>query len=344
MRESAKPLAFKSKETTMLQDQWFNLGEPAALWSLIAVPFILLSSYLLLRHSYHFRPSFLALTSLGVACILGAISLAQPVYVQKFSSLEWLPRNFVTIMDDSGSMSACFDKTLNDNDFNPNFQGSRNCDGKTMFDYGRMQLLDFASKRTDDRIAVTLLSDKVHVLSTLSDGSEVSLERLAGVKPRLAGTNILPSLEAALKQLESLPAESRVLLIVSDAEDLMYPQDLVGLKQTVEKVKPRIYWVHTAQRNTWSQTARNSYPAPQYNELLSAMSEMGTKIFSVKDNVESAEALVKIDQMEAGRLTHTVTTIMAENVINYSWLAAAIAIGLSFAFALFAGIARSPRA
>lgn len=315
----------------MLDTQWLHLAEPAALWSLIAAPFILLSAYLILRQSNHFRPGFLALTSLAIACVCGAISLAEPVFVQKFSSLQWLPRSFVTVLDDSGSMSTCFDKTLLDNETNPSFEGRRNCDEKTAFHVTRAQVLDFVSNRMGDKFAVTLLNDQALVLTTLNDSTSTTLKLLSTVSPAFGGTYIKLSLLSALNQLQSVPEASRVLVVVSDAEDVIRGGDSEEIRKAIAETNARIYWVHTRQESRY-------YPGLEI-DFIKLMEEVGATVFNVKNDVESAEAFAKISAKETGRLTHMSTTIMADNVIKYfAWGAFGFLV-LSLVLAVFGAIA-----
>lgn len=283
-----------------LQFEWIKLAEPAALWSLIAVPFILLSISRMLK-GYGIRSNLPFIACLCIATVLVAVCPAQPLYVQSFERIEKVPHNFVIALDNSGSMSACFD--------------NRDCTDNTMFDIARTQLLKLAKSRASDNFALTLFNERAIVINKLSEGTAIMLEKLREEKAGVNMTNTVTGLLEGLRQIEDVPEKSRVLVVVTDGEDHFRHGDAEFLKVRLSSVNSRIYWVNL-------NSGESQINAPAESDIIKLMRDYGARIFKVDNRQESAEAFAEINRLEAQTLTKPVYKIVMMNLTNHFLLAA----------------------
>ena len=246
-------------------------------------------------------PKLIGLTALGVALI----AIANPLLNYRQTKTEIVKSRIrVDLKDISLSMEA-------------GFVGSNISKAQVAFE-SHVQFLKMRQGK-GDRTSFWLFSDNPHLVEDfivdddlyfwqvydapwVTGYDQQTLDNFFTINPnyyipkerfvpifRESGTNIADALKAIIKQFDNDPvsqkAKDKSILIITDAEVAMFPQDeLEGLRQ--RKIVPYIIWI---------ETSLNSY----IPDFISRINEYGGFYFDIQDKGSLDRAYKAIDKMEA---------------------------------------------
>ncbi len=313
----------------MIISDVFQFASPASLWALLAVLFAIPAFVLATQGKLTLRAQVLLSTILGLGIVTAGFSLAQPQKVFTFRQKAYPPHAFVALLDDSGSTGFCFDRKGGE---------TWGCAESTVFETFRSELKSFAEWRQPDKIGLTVFSDSVEIVSRIDEGTDTTIQRLAQYKPRYGNTYFLDAARKGLEQLRHSKEIARVLLIMSDGDDLVERRELDSFIDEIRKSRISVYWI---QNDLHIQQDERDNLISLRKEGGVLLEQAGVKIIKVEDQSQMQRAFnhINVLEMRINFLSERVTA-----VTDYTWQSIWVPAGLILSFFSFwLMLARSSR-
>ncbi len=255
-------------------NQYLQFAAPEILWGLLALPVILLVLGTW-RTPFKGRTRFAIASSMLGAWLFLVLAFALPQQLTTTVTQHWVTRTISTALDDSGSMTRSWP------------QGSN---GSTLLDSFRKELAAFIRTRTHDTVGATVIGDDAVTLGPITQSADVAAKQVEDYKPRTGNTNATPGLHTAVEQFKGTPEKGRVLVIMSDGEDVeMTPEKAKQLTDELVASKARIYMV----------VNESVIGIMSKKDLVDIVKDAGGKVFVVSNPEELSQAMTTIGDAEA---------------------------------------------
>lgn len=253
---------------------YLQFANPDILWGLLALPVILLVLGTW-RTPFRGGTRFLIATSLLGAWLFLVLAFAVPQRVSTTVVQQWATRNISALLDDSGSMTRGWPEGSSESTLLASF---------------RKELATFIRTRTMDTVGVTVFGDDAITLGPITQSNNIAAKQVEDYKPRNGGTTTMPGLRAALEQFKGTTEKGRVLVIMSDGEDLeMTPEKAKQLTDELVASKAHIYMV----------VNERLIGTMSNKDLSDIVKNAGGKVFVVSNPAELSQAMAAIGKAEA---------------------------------------------
>ncbi|NOQ30614.1 MAG: VWA domain-containing protein [Helicobacteraceae bacterium] len=225
-------------------------------------------------HLFSMKKQWLKLDLLIKILILTllVISLASPIYIDKFDPQNRKGIDIVLALDGSGSM--------NSSGFEKNSRKSR-------FEIAQSRAQSFIMDRDRDNIGVVIFGDYAFIASPITYEKEIVSEMIGYLNSGMAGQNtaIADGIMMSLRAFKHSKASSKVVILLSDGEHNsgdFSPQEAV---QRAKEEGAKIYTI--------------AITSEADNTLLKKIAdETGGEFFLAKDSEELQSTYEKIDSLE----------------------------------------------
>lgn len=228
-----------------------------------------------------------------IALILGIVALARPQYgqVERLRSAHGI--DIAIVLDISGSMD--FD------DFKP-----------TRLEAAKQTAIDFVGMRDNDRITTIIFGTEAHILVPPTFDQRATQEFIGMLAedtlPREARrTAIGDGLGLAVRKLEEIGAETRVVVLLTDGENNAGRLEPMQAAEIARALGVRVYTIAVGTNETFVRTVRDEFGFTRRQviemtideELLEEIADMtGGRFFSALDEAALAEVYREIDALE----------------------------------------------
>jgi len=290
---------------------WFNTIEWAWPWALLALPLPILAYYLLPRASNNQQralrvPDLLPYQTLQAGSatsgrgIISAILLALMWFAlitaaarpQTFGEPQGVPitgRDLMLCIDISGSM--------NETDL---YSGNSRATRMSVVKYVAR---DFVSRRVGDRIGLIMFGTAAYVQSPLTHDHETVQHFLDEARVGLAGrsTAIGDAIGLGVKRLRDRPAESRVLVLLTDGENSEGAVDPIEAAQLAADNDIRVHTIGVGSENSGGLLGRalNMRNSELDEKTLQQIASLtGGQYFRARDQQELERIYRAIDKLE----------------------------------------------
>ncbi len=226
------------------------------------------------------------------AWLLFVLALMRPVLLGEAVFIPNKARQVMLVLDVSGSMAAR-DFTLN---------------GRRMTRLAATKALayDFIEKRQGDALGLIIFGADPYVYVPLTQDVKTAKELLSEVDFGIAnpdGTAIGDALGLALKQMQNIPSDNKVIVFLSDGSantGVLRPEDAVSL---AKQMNTKIYTIGLGsdeQIENFGFFVRRVNPSADLDEemLKTIANETGGTYFRVKTSEDLKAVYEKIDKME----------------------------------------------
>jgi len=188
---------------------------------------------------------------------------------------------------------------------------------------------DFAARRTGDRLGLILFGTKAYVQAPLTFDTKTVRQFIEESQLGFAGedTAIGDALGLAIKRLRERPAESRVLILLTDGQDTASTVDPMEAASLAAEMGVKIYTIGISRRLG---TGRNTSGEVDEALMTAIATSTGGRYFRARSPAELQEVYAVLDQLEpVEQATSTFRPIQA-----LSWLPmlAAFALALLLLF------------
>lgn len=246
------------------------------------------------------------------ACLV--VALAQPQVVGEPESLPVTGRDLMMALDISGSME--------NRDFF--WQGQR----LSRLDAVRAVASDFVMRREGDRVGLILFGTKAYLQTPLTFDRETVHYFLRDAEVGLAGksTAIGDAIGLAVKRLRDRPAESRVLILLTDGDNTageLLPQQAAELAQQLG-VRVHTIGVGREERSIFGTVLPSS--GIDEASLRQVAETTGGQFFRAQDTGELVQVYRALDALEPAAAGDEV--FRPRRADYHWWLAAALALSL----------------
>lgn len=254
---------------------YLQFTNPDILWGLVAWPLILLVLGTW-RVPFSGRTRFAVASSLMGAWLFLVLAFAGPHTVSTTTVQQWATRTISTLLDDSGSMTRHWPTASNGE--------------ATLLDSFRKEMVTFVRTRTHDTVGVTVFGDDAVTLGPITQSADIAAKQVEDYQSRNGGTTTTPGLRASLDQFKGTPEKGRVLLIMSDGEDLeMTPDKAKQLTDELVASKAHIYMV----------VNESIIGSMSNKDMVDIVKNAGGTVFVVSNHEELSKAMADIGAAEA---------------------------------------------
>ena len=183
---------------------------------------------------------------------------------------------------------------------------------------------DFAARRTGDRLGLILFGTKAYVQAPLTFDTKTVRQFIEESQLGFAGedTAIGDALGLAIKRLRERPAESRVLILLTDGQDTASTVDPMEAASLAAEMGVKIYTIGISRRLG---TGRNTSGEVDEALMTAIATSTGGRYFRARSPAELQEVYAVLDQLEpVEQATSTFRPIQA-----LSWLPMLVALALA---------------
>ena len=194
---------------------------------------------------------------------------------------------------------------------------------------------DFAARRTGDRLGLILFGTKAYVQAPLTFDTKTVRQFIEESQLGFAGedTAIGDALGLAIKRLRERPAESRVLILLTDGQDTASTVDPMEAASLAAEMGVKIYTIGISRRLG---TGRNTSGEVDEALMTAIATSTGGRYFRARTPAELQEVYAILDQLEpVEQATSTFRPVQA-----LSWLPLLAAFVLSLLLLLFRASSR----
>jgi Ca-activated chloride channel family protein len=194
---------------------------------------------------------------------------------------------------------------------------------------------DFAARRTGDRLGLILFGTKAYVQAPLTFDTKTVRQFIEESQLGFAGedTAIGDALGLAIKRLRERPAESRVLILLTDGQDTASTVDPMEAASLAAEMGVKIYTIGISRRLG---TGRNTSGEVDEALMTAIATSTGGRYFRARTPAELQEVYAILDQLEpVEQATSTFRPVQA-----LSWLPLLVAFALSLLLLLFRASSR----
>ena len=189
---------------------------------------------------------------------------------------------------------------------------------------------DFAARRTGDRLGLILFGTKAYVQAPLTFDTKTVRQFIEESQLGFAGedTAIGDALGLAIKRLRERPAESRVLILLTDGQDTASTVDPMEAASLAAEMGVKIYTIGISRRLG---TGRNTSGEVDEALMTAIATSTGGRYFRARPPAELQEVYAILDQLEpVEQATSTFRPVQA-----LSWLPLLAAFVLSLLLLFF---------
>ena len=189
---------------------------------------------------------------------------------------------------------------------------------------------DFAARRTGDRLGLILFGTKAYVQAPLTFDTKTVRQFIEESQLGFAGedTAIGDALGLAIKRLRERPAESRVLILLTDGQDTASTVDPMEAASLAAEMGVKIYTIGISRRLG---TGRNTSGEVDEALMTAIATSTGGRYFRARTPAELQEVYAILDQLEpVEQATSTFRPVQA-----LSWLPLLAAFVLSLLLLFF---------
>ena len=194
---------------------------------------------------------------------------------------------------------------------------------------------DFADRRTGDRLGLILFGTKAYVQAPLTFDTKTVRQFIEESQLGFAGedTAIGDALGLAIKRLRERPAESRVLILLTDGQDTASTVDPMEAASLAAEMGVKIYTIGISRRLG---TGRNTSGEVDEALMTAIATSTGGRYFRARTPAELQEVYAILDQLEpVEQATSTFRPVQA-----LSWLPLLAAFALSLLLLFFRASSR----
>jgi Ca-activated chloride channel family protein len=194
---------------------------------------------------------------------------------------------------------------------------------------------DFAARRTGDRLGLILFGTKAYVQAPLTFDTKTVRQFIEESQLGFAGedTAIGDALGLAIKRLRERPAESRVLILLTDGQDTASTVNPMEAASLAAEMGVKIYTIGISRRLG---TGRNTSGEVDEALMTAIATSTGGRYFRARTPAELQEVYAILDQLEpVEQATSTFRPVQA-----LSWLPLLVAFALSLLLLLFRASSR----
>ena len=194
---------------------------------------------------------------------------------------------------------------------------------------------DFAARRTGDRLGLILFGTKAYVQAPLTFDTKTVRQFIEESQLGFAGedTAIGDALGLAIKRLRERPAESRVLILLTDGQDTASTVDPMEAASLAAEMGVKIYTIGISRRLG---TGRNTSGEVDEALMTAIATSTGGRYFRARTPAELQEVYAILDQLEpVEQATSTFRPVQA-----LSWLPLLAAFVLSLLLLFFRASSR----
>lgn len=228
------------------------------------------------------RVLMLALSALVWACL--CLALSQPQRIQMVPDQSASGRNILIALDMSGSMAT------------PDFA----LDGQTVTRLAAVKLVadGFIRARTGDRMGLVIFADRAYAAAPLTYDLRAVARTLAEAQIGLSGrsTNISEGLGLALKRALAEPAQSNVIVLLSDGRDTSARMDAAQVGALAANHGIRIHTIALGPEDLETRpAARDAVDLATLRAIAEASGGQTFRVRSMDDLQRMAEELDRIE-------------------------------------------------
>jgi len=188
---------------------------------------------------------------------------------------------------------------------------------------------DFAARRTGDRLGLILFGTKAYVQAPLTFDTKTVRQFIEESQLGFAGedTAIGDALGLAIKRLRERPAESRVLILLTDGQDTASTVDPMEAASLAAEMGVKIYTIGISRRLG---TGRNTSGEVDEALMTAIATSTGGRYFRARTPAELQEVYAILDQLEP--VEQATSTFRPVQALSWLPLLAAFALSLLLLF------------